>query len=160
MLLETLEKIKNKISEEENTLKQNQKQIDSFTKFYIFQEIQENSVRFEFGKYYCNLSNGILKCNDLNSWKNIKLFGEMNGMEDGVLVFSNGSNCKNYNKNYVAKIIVECGEKEKIELIEKKNNCEYTFVYYTKLGCNGISLRSILKKINIYIGDKIGHSFN
>jgi len=155
LLLEALEKIQNKISEEENMLKENQKQIDSFIKFNIFQEIQENFLRFEYGKYYCDLNHGKLKCNDINSWKNNKLLGQMSGMEDGVLIFSNGSICKNYNKNYITNIILECGEKEKIEFVEKKNNCEYTFVYYSKLGCNGISIRNILKKINMYIGDKI-----
>jgi hypothetical protein len=153
LLVQTIDNLDNKIVHEENFLNENENFVYSFTKFSILKGIQDNCVKFEFSKFYCKLCDGRLSCSNPSKWSDQRFFGEIYRIENGILIFTNGSSCKNYNKNYVSKVILECGEIEKIVFKERKNGCEYVFVYYTKIGCNGLALRNMQKRIKLYIGD-------
>ena len=152
-IITTRDKLYEKILFEENFMKENRNAIDLMPKFSIYYEIEKECLNFSYDKYDCNLCTGKLVCKNQKNWNDVLIFGNISEINRGELILSNGSKCKKYNKNYSSRIIVKCGNLEKMQFIDKVNECEYVFEYNSLKGCNHNALVKIQEKISLYIGE-------
>jgi hypothetical protein len=73
--------------------------------------------------------------------------------ENNIMNFENGSKCFYYNKQFSAKVFIECGSTEELAFKEKINGCQYNFIYTTKLGCNSYKLNAVRERINLFLNE-------
>jgi hypothetical protein len=85
-------------------------------------------------------------------WGNFSyLLSQFKRIENNTLIFEDGDRCAYYNKEKSSKIILECGNEEKIDFHRKAAACEYEFKYKTRYGCNYYGLLEIKNSISLFL---------
>jgi hypothetical protein len=154
-LKKAIDILNERIKKNQDFLNENEHALITYEKSSIFKDIVEDCHKVKYKYFDCDMCFDKFSCTGTTPSGKYrqKNFGSFGRLENNIIQYKDGSRCFYYNKQFSAKIFIQCGTTETIAFKEKLNGCEYHFIYTTKMGCNSIAINQIKEKIKVYLKD-------